>query len=154
MSLDLYVAAAGDRVIFTAGRDGKAQLAALAAGKKRIEGKAPSGAHGGQGDDGGQSRRQLLDALEASKGKDSFGYVDFQPLLALADALSDDPRAAVVSANARAPLPAYGTFAGDAAKRQLSYQLTLPPAAFSAVGAIIQASSSGGGGGEGSPDKH
>jgi hypothetical protein len=139
-SLDVFTAVAGNRLVVAVGKDAKAQLAAVAGGKKS-EAKGASN---------GESRSELLSALAAAKGKDSFGYFDLAPALGLVSALSDDPRAAALAAAAPAPIPVYGTFSSEGEGKVMTFALTLPSAAFSGVGAVLQGvGASGAGAGPG-----
>lgn len=122
--LDAYMAVAGDRIVGSVGKNAKARLAALAAGK-------PAKAQG-------KAQDTLADAMNAAAGRDGFFFMDLAAVVSMAAALVPEPRAAMVAQAATKPIPLYGTSGGDGAGKAVSFDLTLPPSAFVGAGAIIQ----------------
>ena len=119
-NIEVYSAVVGDKLVITAGKDAKAQLGAIGAGKK------------------GQPAGEVAKAIEAAKGRDSFGYLDLGPMVSFIAALSDDPRAAMVRAT-QAAIPLYATLANDGAGKVVTLELTVPPAAFAGIGTLVAA---------------
>jgi hypothetical protein len=119
-SLDIYSAVSGSRFIATGGKKAKADLLALDAGK----GAEPSG--------------EAARAIAAAKGKDLLEYFDFGPLVATIAALSNDPRAALLAKGTQASIPLALTAGGDGKGQVTTFELNIPPAAFSGVGTLLQ----------------
>jgi hypothetical protein len=128
--IDAYQGVAGTRLILTFGRDARAQLAAIATGK------VPAGA---------KAAAALTDAQAAAKGRDAFYYLDFTPLLRTLGQFGDNPRLAAVARSASAPLPLVFTSGGDGAGKVWTLDATLPPAAFSSIGALVTSGMMSGG---------
>ena len=125
-TLDVYSAVSGARLIFTAGKQARTDLAAMAGGK----GSDPTG--------------EVARAIAAAKDKDLFEYLDFGPFVAAIGALSNDPRAAMLAKGTPAPIPITFTLGGDGKGQVTTMELGIPPAAFSGVGTLLQGLNGGG----------
>ena len=110
-------------MVVTFGRDARARLAAIAAGKKGAPVKDAA----------------FKEAEASAKGRDGFYYFDFAPILGVVGEAAGN---AHLSAAARAdagPIPLVFTSGGDGAGKALTMDLTLPLAAFTSIGALIAA---------------
>jgi hypothetical protein len=119
-ALVVHVAVSGTRLLSTFGKDAKARMAALAAGKTG----EPTGA--------------LAEALTAAKGRDSFAYVDLGATLGFIASFSEDPRATALAGSPQAAIPVFGTLSGDGQGKTMTISLTLPPGAFAGIGTVMQ----------------
>jgi len=128
--IDAYQGVAGTRLIVTFGRDARAQMTAIAAGKVPAAAKAAAA---------------LTDAQAAAKGRDAFYYFDFAPVLRTVAQFGDNPRLAAVARSASTPIPLIFTSGGDGAGKVWTLDATLPPAAFSSIGALITSGMMSGG---------
>ena len=118
--LDVYVAVSGARLISTAGKKAKADLLALAGGK----GAEPTG--------------EAARAIASASGKDLLEFIDFGPLVSTIAALSTDARAALLAKGTQAPIPLALTAGGDGKGQVSTFELNIPPTAFSGVGTLLQ----------------
>jgi len=121
--IDVYQAVAGNRVAVTFGRDAKARLAAIAAGKTTAAAKTGS----------------MPEAQAAAKGRDAFYYLDLAPLLGLADVFGAAPKFAAIAKKGSGPIPMVATTGGDGAGKRYTMDFTLPLAAFTSVGQLVTA---------------
>jgi hypothetical protein len=132
--VDVYVAVADTRFLVTFGHDAKASLGRLASAKPA----EPSGA--------------LADTLAATKGRDSFFQLDLGPVLALIPTVIKDKKAASLAKAEVGSIPLYGSSGGDGAGKVLSFDMTIPPVAFTNAGSafreVMKANAAGGGGEE------
>ncbi len=128
--VDAYQGVAGTRLIVTFGRDARARLAGIAAGKLPAAAKAAAA---------------LTDAQAAAKGRDAFYYFDFAPMLRTAGQFGDNPRLAGIARSASAPIPLVFTSGGDGAGKVWTMDATLPPAAFNSIGALVTSGMMSGG---------
>jgi hypothetical protein len=120
---DLYQAAAGTRVVITFGRDARARLAAIAAGKAAAPTKSVS----------------LTEAETGAKGRDAFYYFDVAPVLGLVGTMASNPRLAAAAHGGSGPIPLVFTAGGDGVGKSWTMDLTLPLTAFTSIGALITA---------------
>ncbi len=120
---DVYQGVAGTRIVGTFGRDARARLAALAAGKK-----GPS-----------ETTGPFVEARTAAKGRDAFYYTDLAPALGLLGVFSSDARAAALARMGSGPIPLIFTAGGDGIGKMWTLDLNLPIAAFKSVGGLIAA---------------
>ncbi len=123
--LDVYQAVAGTRVVVTFGRDARATLATIAAGK------LPAAA---------STAAALTDAQAAAKGRDAFYYLDFAPLLRAIGQFGDNPKLSAIARGGAGPIPLVFTAGGDGAGKVWTADLTLTPAAFTSIGALVASS--------------
>jgi hypothetical protein len=130
-ALEAYVAVVGTRFIATVGRNAKARLAALAAGKPAAAPPPPVPG-------------PLTDALAATNGRDGFFYFDLGSVLSLIGTYAQDRRAAPLAQGAPHAIPIFGALGGDGVGKVWTVELTIPPAAFVGAGAIIQKMSAAG----------
>jgi hypothetical protein len=119
---DIYQAVSGTRFLATLGRDARARLLALAAGK----GTPPKSA-------------ALADAEASAKGRDSFDFLDLAPILGVAATINADAKWAPALRGDLGPIPLIWTAGGDGAGKVWTLDLTVPPAAFSSIGALVGA---------------
>ncbi len=119
--LDVYQAVARTRLIVTFGRDARATLGTIAAGK------LPAAA---------STAAALTDAQAAAKGRDLFYYLDFAPLLRAIGQLGDNPKLSALARGGSGPIPLVFTAGGDGAGKVWTADLTLTPAAFTSIGAL------------------
>jgi hypothetical protein len=117
---DIYLAVSGPRLIATGGKLAKADLQKLATGKP------------------GEATGEIAPFIVAAKGRDLIEYLDLTPFISLGASLSKDPRAAAFAKAAQSPIPVIFTSGGDQSGKGLSFDVTLPPAAFSGAGTILQ----------------
>jgi hypothetical protein len=130
--MDVYWAVDGQRLLVAFGRDAKARLAAATGSPApQLPTSGPQG-----------------EARAAAKGRDAFYYFDVTPMLTLAGTLSDDKngRMAALSRAGAGPIPLVFTAGGDGVGKTWTAELTIPPAAFSSVGALILAGAAAGAG--------
>jgi hypothetical protein len=120
--MDIYQAVAGDRLIVVFGQGAKARLADIAAGKKPAAAVAVAA---------------LADAQAAAKGRDSFYFFDFAPLLRVIGQLGTSPRLASLAHAKSGPIPLIFTGGGDGAGKMWSMDLTLTTVAFNSIGALL-----------------
>jgi hypothetical protein len=121
--LDIYVTVSDTRLLATFGRDAKGGLGKLAAAKPQ----APTGA--------------LAETMAATKGRDSFYYLDLGPVISLIPSLvkdKGDKKLDALGKAAAAPIPLYGSAGGDGAGKVWSADLTIPPLAFENAGGVIK----------------
>jgi hypothetical protein len=130
-TLEAYATVAGTRFLVTVGQGAKARLTTLAAAKAAPQ--LPQG--------------PLGEALTAATGRDGFFYFDLGAVLSLVGTYAQDPRAAMLAHGVSLPIPLYGTAGGDGVGKVWTIDLTLPPAAFTGAGAVIQRMSAGSAGG-------
>jgi len=128
-TVDTYLAVSGTRLLFAGGAGARSRLGALVTAKPR----APQG--------------PMAEALAASTGREAFVYIDLAPVVAAAATYMQDPRAASMGRGQAQAIPIFGTFGGDGAGKAWTVDLTLPPSAFVAAGALIQKMGGAGGGG-------
>ena len=121
--LDGFIAVANKRVLLTLGKDAKARLTALGAGK------APAADGNGP----------FSEALAASAGRDMFYYLDFAPVLALTSALAEEQRVSAIARSGAGPIPVVLTAGGDGKGAVWTVDYTVPVAAFVSVGTMIAA---------------
>jgi hypothetical protein len=138
-AMEVYAAVAGARLVVTVGKDAKSRLVEVAEDRAAPARKAPPHAKSeaaaeAEAAEGGD----LAQALVAAKGKDSFGYLDLAQVVSVGVALRGDPRATAALATPRAPVPLYTTFAPDGQGKVVTFGVTVPPAAFVGVGALLQ----------------
>jgi hypothetical protein len=119
---DVYQAVSGTRWLATLGRDARARLLALAAGK----GTPPKSA-------------ALADAEGSAKGRDSFDYFDLAPILGLLGTIEADAKWAPALRGNLGPIPLIWTAGGDGAGKAWTADLTVPPTAFSSIGSLVGA---------------
>jgi hypothetical protein len=131
-ALDMYFAVSGTRLVTTVGKDAKTALKAMGDG-------STAGKSAGKSETKDQPKGALADALAASKGRASFGFLDLGSVLGILASFSDDPRAASLARGQSPSIPIYGTFATDAPGKVMTFAVTIPPAAFAGAGAIFQA---------------
>lgn len=124
--LDLYEAVAGTRLLVTFGRDARARLTAVAAGKA-----------------GAAKAAAFTEAETSAKGRDSFNYFDFAPVLGLLGSLGVTPELTAAKTGNSGPIPMIVTAGGDGAGKTWTMDLTFPPATFNSVGALIAARAMG-----------
>jgi hypothetical protein len=124
--LDAYVTVAGTRFLATMGKGAKARLPRLAEGKPGT----PQGA--------------LAGALGAASGRNAFMFLDLARVISALSGLASDARIAAIARDASTPIPLFGTAGGDGAGKAWTFDLTLPPDAFTGVGALIQKAGAGG----------
>jgi hypothetical protein len=129
-SLDIYQAVAGNRVVVTFGRDARATLSTIAG--KKLPAPAVTAA-------------ALADAQAAAKGRDAFYYFDFAPLLRVMGQYGDNPKLSAVARNGSGPIPLVFTAGGDGAGKVWTADLTLPPTAFTSIGALVASAVMSGG---------
>jgi hypothetical protein len=123
--IDVYQGVVGSRAVVTIGRDARARLAAIAAGKVGV----------GKSD----ARPAEMDAEAAAKGREIFSYSDFAPLLGLVGAFSPNPKLAALARVGSGPIPVVVTGGGDGAGKVWSADITFTTAAFRSVGSLITA---------------
>lgn len=119
--MDVYQAVAGTRLVVTFGRDARARLTTIASGK------LPPAA---------TTAAALADAQAAAKGRDAFYYFDFAPVLRAIAQFGDNPKLAAVARGGSGPIPLVFTAGGDGAGKVWTADLTLPPTAFTSIGAL------------------
>jgi len=125
---DVYQGVAGTRMVGSFGRDARARLAAVAAGKTPpVETSGP-----------------FAEARSAAKGRDAFYYADLAPILGLIGVFSSDPRAAALAHLGSGPIPLIYSAGGDGAGKIWTMDLAVPVAAFKSVGGLISAGMAGG----------
>jgi hypothetical protein len=128
--MDVYWAVDGQRLLVAFGRDAKARLtAATGSPAPQLPTAGPQ-----------------AEARAAAKGRDAFYYFDVTPMLTLVGALSDDKnsRMAALSRAGAGPIPVVFTAGGDGVGKVWSVEITIPPAAFASVGALILAGAAAG----------
>jgi hypothetical protein len=120
--VEIFVAVIrSDRVAVAVGKNARAQIAAMAAGKTG----APSG--------------PLSEAMTAGGGRSLFYFLDGRHLAPLLTGVVRDPRAtALIGSGNLPPLPIFGGVRGDPDGRFMAFDLTLPPACFAGLGAVFQ----------------
>ncbi len=133
-AMDVFLAVVGgDRVAMTAGAGAKARMAAIAAA-----GGAPRMAESG-GPEKAAGVAMASDAAAAVGVRSLFFMFDLRQALGLVAAVGGDPRMRMLSGSMRKVMPLLGGAAGDAQGRTLTLDLTIPPACFSGIGAVVQA---------------
>jgi hypothetical protein len=126
---EVYQGLVGNRIVGTFGRDARARLLAIAAGKTlAVESTGP-----------------FAEARTAAKARDAFYYADLSPILGLLGVFSSDPRAAALARMGSGPVPLVVTAGGDGVGKIWSVDLVLPVVAFKSVGALIAAGMGAGG---------
>jgi hypothetical protein len=121
-TLDLYWTVADTRMLLTLGRDAKARLTTIAAGK------APS-----------EPNKAVAEAQAAAASRDLFYYLDLAPLLGVIGALAEEQRLAALAHGGAGPIPLIFTAGGDGAGKIWTMDLTVPVAAFTGIGSLIAA---------------
>ena len=128
--IDIYQAVAGNRLVVTFGRDARTTLTTIAA--KKVPPAAVTAA-------------ALADAQAAAKGRDVFYYFDFAPLLRVIGQFGDNAKLAALARGGSGPIPLVFTAGGDGAGKVWTADLTLPPAAFTSIGALAASAVMSGG---------
>jgi hypothetical protein len=119
---DAFVAVVpGGRLAMTFGPGGRARITAMAAGTP--EARSPG----------------LATALGGSGARSIFVAADLREGIRFGLGLGEDPRARAIGDSLSAPMPIVAGVAGDAARRQLTVDLLLPPACFAGMGGLLQA---------------
>jgi hypothetical protein len=126
-TLDVYWTVADTRMLVTLGKDARARLTAVASGK------APT-----------ETNKVVADAQAAAAARDLFYYIDVAPLLGVIGALSEEQRLAALGHGGGSPIPLIFTAGGDGAGKVWMMDMTIPVAAFTAIGSLIAAGMSGG----------
>ncbi len=121
--LDGAAAVIGTRLVFATGPDAKARLAALAAGGAPPAKKVPP--------------PDLAAAVAESTGRDGFFFADLARLAPRFAAVAPGPQAAAL-ARLKTPIPIHGTYGGDGKGDVMTFELRLPKAAFTGLGAALQ----------------
>jgi hypothetical protein len=121
-TLDVYWTIADTRMLMTLGKDAKTRLAAIAAGKASPE-----------------PNKAVAEALAAATARDLFYYVDLTPVLAVIGSLAEEQRLAVLAKTGSGPIPLVFTAGGDGLGKLWTVDMTVPPAAFNGIGAVIAA---------------
>jgi hypothetical protein len=109
-------------MLITLGKDAKSRLAAIAARKAVPE-----------------SNKAVADAMAAAAARDLFYYLDLTPLLGVIGTLADEQRLAVLAKGGGGPIPLIFTAGGDGLGKLWTVDMTVPPAAFNAIGSVIAA---------------
>ncbi|HEY4394858.1 MAG TPA: hypothetical protein VGP64_12385, partial [Polyangia bacterium] len=122
---DFYQAVAGTRAVTTFGRDARARLLAIAAGKKTASPPSKGAA--------------FQEAEASAKGRDGFYYFDFAPILGVIGEAAGNPRLSAAAHATGGPIPLVFTSGGDGAGKALTMDLTLPLSAFTSIGALLAA---------------
>jgi hypothetical protein len=126
-TLDLYWTVADTRMLLTLGKDARARLTSIAAGK------APA-----------ETNKAVADAQAAAAARDLFYYLDLGPLLGVIGALSEEQRLSALTRGGAGPIPMIFTAGGDGAGKLWTMDLTVPVAAFTGIGSLIAAGMGGG----------
>jgi hypothetical protein len=120
---DFYQAVSGTRVVATFGRDARARLGAIAAGKKSAPLKDAA----------------FKEAEASAKGRDGFYYFDLAPALGLVGEAAGNAHLSAAARAGTGPIPLVFTSGGDGAGKVFTMDLTLPLAAFTSIGALLAA---------------
>jgi hypothetical protein len=124
--VDFYQAVVGTRLVIVFGRDARARLAAVAAGKTPPAPKNPA----------------YTEAAAGAKGRDSFYYFDLGPIVSLLGTTTDSsPWLSMAARNGVGPIPLVFTGGGDGVGKTWTADLTLPLAAFTSIGALAASAS-------------
>ena len=126
-TLDVYWAVADTRMLMTLGKDAKARLTAIAAGK------APP-----------EPNKAVAEAQAAAAARDLFFYVDRTPVLGVVGSLTDEQRLVALAKGGGSPIPMIFTAGGDGVGKLWTMDLTVPVAAFTGIGSLIAAGMGGG----------
>jgi hypothetical protein len=121
-TLDVYWAVADTRMLMTLGKDAKARLTAIAAGK------APP-----------EANKAVAEAQAAAVARDLFYYLDVTPVLAVVGSLAEEQRLAALAKGSGTPIPMIFTAGGDGAGKLWTVDLTVPVAAFAGIGTLMAA---------------
>ena len=121
-TLDVYWAVADTRMLMTLGKDAKARLTAIAAGK------APP-----------EPNKAVAEAQAAAAARDLFFYVDMTPVLGVVGSLTDEQRLVALAKGGDSPIPMIFTAGGDGVGKLWTMDLTVPVAAFTGIGSLIAA---------------
>lgn len=121
-TLDVYWAVADTRMLMTLGKDAKARLTAIAAGK------APP-----------EPNKAVAEAQAAAAARDLFFYLDVTPVLGVVGSLTDEQRLVALAKGGGSPIPMIFTAGGDGVGKLWTMDLTVPVAAFTGIGSLIAA---------------
>jgi len=125
-TLDVYWAVADTRMLMTLGKDAKARLTSIAAGK------APP-----------EPNKAVAEAQAAAAARDLFFYVDMTPVLGVVGSLTDEQRLVALAKSGGSPIPMIFTAGGDGVGKLWTMDLTVPVAAFTGIGSLIAAGMGG-----------
>jgi len=125
-TLDLYWAVADTRMVLTLGKDARARMTAIAAGKAATE-----------------TNKALAEAKAAAVARDLFYYLDLTPILGVVGALAEEPRLAALAKGGSSPIPIVFTAGGDGAGKLWTMDMTVPVVAFTGIGSLIAAGMGG-----------